>query len=354
MSQVLDLSNKADLLDARANELTAVINRDIFDIPPGDVTSPDDIARWKRFREDYHNAARNLQDFPFPLQLDFELNSMCNFRCSFCVHGYTKVPKKILPFETFKRVIDEAADYGLCSIKMNYINEPLLQKDIPEFIKYAKSKGVLNIYFASNGLLLNEEMGRRLIDAGLSKIMISLDAITPETFKIMRNSTRYEKVVENIHNFLDLRERMGVSWPMVRVNFLKTKLNAHEAEAFIDLWADVADAIGFQNQVGLPGIDDDLLPDNGVSIDLGMLHNKKKEFKCSFPFKLMVVDCDGNILPCCTFSGRELAMSNINDTTIKEAWESAKMRELKDLHRRGGYLENPVCAHCVRSSGAEV
>jgi radical SAM protein with 4Fe4S-binding SPASM domain len=313
-------------MNPRPHELTAVERRDLFDALPGG-TAVKDKPRWQNFREAYH-AAAELVAPEFPLQIDFELNSTCQMKCGFCLHGQGKVKKRELSFEQFCKVIDEGARYGLCSIKLNYINEPLLRSDLPRFVEYARSQGVLNVYFATNGLRLTEEMCRRLIDAKVSKIMISLDATTPETFLAMRRSKHFNEIVANIKRLIEMRQ----DYPLVRVNFLETLVNQHESQDFIDQWTGVADMIGFQQQVGLPGAEYELLTD----VD---------EFQCAFPFKLVVIDCDGNILPCCTFSGREMPMGNIADSTIAQAW--GRMNDLRALHLRGGYAENPVCAHCV-------
>ena len=37
-------------------------------------------------------------------------------------------------------VIDEGVKKGLKAIRLNYINEPLIRRDIIDFIKYAKKK----------------------------------------------------------------------------------------------------------------------------------------------------------------------------------------------------------------------
>jgi radical SAM protein with 4Fe4S-binding SPASM domain len=332
---------------SREHELTAVLGRDRFDACPGDISDPSDIERWSDYRKRYHEAA-SLKSFDFPLQIDFELNSTCNMRCGFCVHSYQKIKKKKLDFDTFKAVIDEGKQYGLCSIKLNYINEPLIIKDIAKYVRYAKENGVLNVYFATNGTLLSESIGRELIEAGLSKMMISLDATTPETFKRMRNSERYDEIVQNILSFIRLRDSMGVGYPMVRVNFLKTELNISESDEFINKWSGVADMIGFQDKVGLPGVDDDMLPDWGVSKSGSEdLLDRSEEFKCSFPFKMMVVDSNGDILPCCTFNGRDLPMGNINEMTIKQAWDSKKSVQLKEVHLGGNYRDVGPCVTCI-------
>ena len=326
---------------SRPSELTAVLNREFFEQPPEVCVSPQDINRWKSFRKKYHLAHELKYRSDFPLQIDFELNSHCNMKCSFCTHGNETVPVKKMNFETFKKTIDEGEKHGLVSIKLNYINEPLLRSDIWDFIKYARSKGILNIYFSTNGTKLTESNSIKLIESGVSKIMVSLDAVTPETFRLMRHSERFEEIIENVERFIRIRNSMGKTNPLLRVNFVKTDLNIHESDTFITFWKDKADALGFQDLVSVPGVKNKNTKPH------------KRNFRCSFPFKLSVVDVNGDVLPCCPFSGREMPIGAVRSTeaNIKTAWESKRRQDLINLHERGGYEENPICKHCINSGG---
>jgi radical SAM protein with 4Fe4S-binding SPASM domain len=203
----------------------------------------------------------------------------------------------------------------------------------------------LNVFIATNGSLLDEEMAHRLIDVRLSKIMISLDATTAETYRKMRNSVAFEKVKKNILGLLELRSRLGVDFPLVRVNFLRTALNAHEADDFLSFWKDKVDMVGFQDQLGIPGVESSWL----ATSDRSAFRN----FRCSFPFKHIVVATDGRLLPCCTFSGEKHSLGNIKTLSIREAWTGAYIESLRALHREGKYKENPVCSHCVGNGGPE-
>ena len=314
----------------RKHELTVVANRNKFDDVPSGVTNPIDIRRWHEFRAKYHRAQQLEDVSDFPLQIDFELNSTCQMKCGFCVHGDGKVAKQVLGFERFKKVIDEGARNNLVSIKLNYINEPLLLPDLTDYVDYARSQGVLNVYFATNGLLLTEDNSRKLIDAKVSKVMISLDATTPETFKLMRRSNHFERIVENICRLIEMRGELD--YPLVRVNFLKTEVNADEAEDFLKQWSGLADMVGYQEQLNRPGVTD-------VSND--------DDFQCAFPFKLVTVDSNGDILPCCTFSGRNMPLGNVDDNTISEAWNGRDREALKYLHKVGLGKLNEHCAHCM-------
>lgn len=324
----------------RENELTAVTERAVFDAYPGPNLgrTPEKQSRWVDFREKY-NAAHTANYVPdFPLQLDFELNSTCQLRCAFCLHGQQVVKRKDLPFELFLKAIQEAAEHNLVSVKFNYINEPLLVPDLERYIACARSFGVLNTYFATNGILLTQERARTLIASGLSKIMVSIDAATADTYRAVRGAWKFTEVVANVTEFVQLRERLGREFPKVRVNFVRTEVNAHEEEAFVKYWSGIADSIGLQTQVAVPGDNADLYRVQGVQQDAS-------EFKCSFPFKLLVIDASGNILPCCTFSGRSMPLGNIADTTLAEAWYRA--RGLRELHMQSRWQENPACKHCM-------
>jgi radical SAM protein with 4Fe4S-binding SPASM domain len=264
-------------------------------------------------------------------------------RCIFCLHGHHKVEHKVLDYETFCRIIDEGESYGLCSIKLNYINEPLLVKDLERYVAYARSRGVLNVYFAANGTLLTPSRSRSLIDAGVTRIMVSLDAFSAETFEEVRRSKRYDKIVENIHGLISIRDSLNRRNPLVRVNFLRTEQNQHEADDFLAYWESRVDMIGYQTLVNVPGI----------SFSAEGATEAPEGFRCSFPFKLMVVDSAGDILPCCTFSGRSMPMGNVANMTVKQAWDSVKMTALRRTHKMGGYKSNPICAACVASGGGE-
>ena len=149
-------------------------------------------------------------------------------------------------FEFFKELIDYSVDKGTKAIKLNYINEPLIRNDLIKFIDYAKKKGVLDIYFSTNGILLKDEISKKLINSGLTRIQISIDAVTQETYNKVRPGGDLKKILENIDNFLKIKKELKKTIPLVRVNFVKTEFNEFELEEFIKLWEDKVDMIGIQ------------------------------------------------------------------------------------------------------------
>ena len=283
------------------------------------------------------DSANNFEQLDHPVQLDIELNSGCNMACPFCLHGYTDIKNKNMPVDTYTRIIDEAAKIGVKSLKLNYINEPMLRKDLEDCIKYAKNAGIPNIYMVTNGTLLTKKRRQSIINSGITKIFISIDASTSEVYDSQRLDGRFPLVVNNVTSLIEERNKMGLEFPIIRVSFLKNSLNIHGAQDFEDFWSDKADLIAFQVMDEVPDLETNLTIKKENVSDEG----------CQFPFKQLVITTHGDILPCCKMSGMKLKIGNIDKITLTEAWESKFMKNLQKQHQGTGWKHNKICADCI-------
>ena len=142
--------------------------------------------------------------------------------------------------------------------------------------------------------------------------------------------------MRNVRRLVERRDELGLEFPKVRVSFLKNKINEHEAKLFEEQWIDVVDVITFQTMNKVPGI----------VTGLTLFENEKPK-PCSFPNKQLVVDSSGDILPCCKLWGKELAIGNIADMTLKEAWKSEKMESLRKAHAENNWEMISACRNCL-------
>ena len=291
----------------------------------------------------------------FPIQLDFELNYSCNLRCPMCTwSSEVSKDRSCFDLEKFKEIIDEGVKKGLKAIRLNYINEPLLRPDLHHFITYARSKGIIDIMFSTNGVLLRkQEQCEELIKAGLTKIQFSVDAVTPETYAQVRVGTTLEKVHQAIDLFISVKKQLQADLPLIRVNFVLGPHNKHEFLAFAEYWKSKdVDLIATQEYFPL-----DTVTQNGVKVlnfdkdgtkksEIGRFHS----FTCSIPFRQMTVRNSGEVLPCCSFYGAELVYGNVNKgETISQLWNSPQMKKMRAIHKEGNYQDNPICKKCVES-----
>ncbi len=280
-------------------------------------------------------ATENLKDIGHPLQLDIELNGGCNMTCPFCTHGQQVIPNLKMDADTYKRTIDSAVALGIRSVKLNYINEPLMRRDLEELIEYAMRAGMLNSYFVTNGLLLTKKRRARLLESGLTKLFCSIDAATSSIYDQQRTDGRFEIVRGNVQAFIAERNAAGREFPQVVVSFLRNKINQHEAEMFESQWEGIADVINFQTMNEVPDTD------TGLTLGIG-----EPEYGCKFPFKQIVIDHKGNILPCCKLAGAKLRIGNIDTMHLWDAW--LQMKSLREMHGNGEWQRHPICSKCMR------
>ena len=85
----------------------------------------------------------------------------------------------------FKKIVDEAAHYNLPSLGVMVNDEPLLVKNLPERINYAREKGIMDIIMTTNGNLFNEKKLEEVVDAGVNDFILSRLA-SEETYKKTR------------------------------------------------------------------------------------------------------------------------------------------------------------------------
>jgi len=332
-----------------------------------------DKEKFIEYRQQWADATSLKKVTDFPIQLDFELNYSCNFTCPMCTWNAESTEGKgqatWFDFEVFKEVLDDAMLKGLKAIRLNYINEPLIRKDITKFIEYARKVGILDIYFSTNGSLLTDDISRDLIKSGLFRLQISLDAYTKETFEKIRTGGNFDDVIKNILRFLEIRDELGSKLPTLRVNFVRTEINKHELDEFVKFWENKADSIGIQDLVGVM---DGFGKKSEEELEKMKLDNN---FRCAQPFQHLTLRYDGTVLPCCTFFGAEIPVAQLKTNkdvkfstidniglldkslkskliigTIQDIWKSKQMETLREIHRKGEFWKHPVCKKCVLST----
>jgi radical SAM protein with 4Fe4S-binding SPASM domain len=294
------------------------------------------------YRRLWHQAEHSRKALDFPIHIDFELNDVCNQKCVMCPRndatlarnwGMTVNTGKRMSFETFRRVIDEAASLGTKSINVGGFSEPFIHSELVRMLTYAHSKGILDSICISNGVLMDETTARGILESGLTRLYISLDAYTDDTYRKIRGSG-FEKAKANLLRFLELRNKKSSEpLPWVRVSFVVMNENVHEKDDFIRFWSGKVDHVDIQKY---------MTPT--LSMDPKIL-KKQKQFECFEPWRRLAVRANGKILPCCVFRGELLDLGNIQETSLEMVWKSEKLEKI-----RSAILKDSlgVCAICQR------
>ena len=99
----------------------------------------------------------------------------CNLKCKHCYQDADETQEKELTTQEAFTMIDQIVKAGF-KIMIFSGGEPLLRSDIFELVAYAASKGLRPV-FGTNGVLITEEVARRLKECGAMAMGISIDSL---------------------------------------------------------------------------------------------------------------------------------------------------------------------------------
>jgi putative metalloenzyme radical SAM/SPASM domain maturase len=115
------------------------------------------------------------------------------------------------------------------ALVLNGIGEPLLHRGLEGFIRRAKElmpKGSW-VGFQSNAMLLNESRALSLAEAGLDRVCLSMDALNPDTFRMIREGGEVADLENALHVLRLAKEKTG-SALSIGVEFVVMRENARE------------------------------------------------------------------------------------------------------------------------------
>ena len=278
-------------------------------------------SRFREYRQKWKEWPESFTVGEFPLFLDIEVTSVCNLKCPFCATTYhsDEIEKGFISSKIVKKIIDEGADNGLYGVKFNYRGEPLLHPDIHKFVKYAKNKGLIDVYFNTNALRLTEDIAVKLIDSGLDRISISIEGYTKETYEKNRVGSDFETVLRNVQKLKELKDRLGVEYPLVRIQTVLLPELIDYLAKYKNFWLSWADEVAY--------------------LDYKEMKARKKgiayPWACPQLWQRMQVWWDGTLLPCNHDDEARLLQGNIHKMSIKEGWNSEFLNSVRQKHKEG-------------------
>ena len=276
----------------------------------------------------------------------------CNFQCGYCIFS---VPKKdryfisdkiMMSLDLYKKCVDEVAKFPnkVKVIRFVGIGEPLLHKDIVEMVRYTAEKDVANVIeILSNGVLLTPQMSDDLIEAGLNRLVISLQGTTAEKYKdVSKANIDYDKFVENLKYFYDNKKDAQVYLKIVDCALE----NKEDEKKFYDIFGDICDTIAIEHAVPIH---------TGVEFE-GVIRDKKSEVTqfgtpladvevCPQPFFTMQINPDGKVVPCYSFEYPEI-MGDCNNETVYDIWNGEKFQKFRRKMLDGVDKICDTCANC--------
>jgi radical SAM protein with 4Fe4S-binding SPASM domain len=317
---------------------------------------------------------------PLPTNLYFEVTNRCNLPCQTCVRTFNlhEAERDPLPQELKQAA---AALPALRRIVLHGIGEPLLNKNLPQMVRFAKAQGAW-VLFNSNGVLLDRAWQDTLIDCGLDELRISIDAASPETFRRIRGAPVFDRIVTNLKQFVIRKVERGVMHPALSLWMVAMRSNVAELPALVDLAAEIGiTEVYFQrlvyNGLGVAQSAESLhgetegnvaaivqeavrrgetrgvaLRASGATTPLESLQptdQPRPWSRCRRPWDTTYVTAHGKVLPCCIapFAHQDfqsLVLGDLNRQSLEDVWRGERYQEFRRRHQTDE--PHPCCRTC--------
>ncbi len=291
-----------------------------------------------------------------PLSMYIEPTKVCNFKCFYCMHSTrdnadSELKKsgfdvEHMDMDFYKKLVKDIMEFPSQPKRICFsgLGEPLANKNLPEMVKLLRDAGFEGrIDVISNGSLLTPEMSDALIEAGLSRIQISVQGLDNETYKeVCGISYDIEKLKENIEYFYKNKKDSSIY-----VKIIDSILKGREdEEKFFAMFKNICDTIFVEHLVVMQ----QQMGDHEGKVDgtrnlMGEYVEPRKV--CAVMFYFLQVTIDGGTYPCSTPGLlKSLSMGNAKEKTLVEIWNDNKRNGLIRKNLIDGYVSIPACSEC--------
>lgn len=307
----------------------------------------------------YHvsKAAKKVAISGLPISISIEPTTSCNLRCPECPSGlrsFTR-PTGMLDEKLFRNVIDQLAP-TLSYLTFYFQGEPFLHPGFLQMVQYASSKGIYTAT-STNAHYLTEQAAHRTIDAGLDRLIISLDGTTQAAYESYRIGGSLSKVIEGTRTMVAAKRARKSTTPHIVFQFLVVGPNEHQIpdvhrlakELHVDqVVLKTAQIYEYEN--GSPLIPkQDKYSRYRQNRDGSYSVKNRLENHCWKMWQSCVITWDGKVVPCCFDKDAHFSMGSLQDDSFAEIWNGESYNEFRQsvLVSRS---KIEMCRNCTEGS----
>jgi sulfatase maturation enzyme AslB (radical SAM superfamily) len=283
--------------------------------------------------------------FIIPARMQIETIYGCNIRCKMCPFSKPNPPRKkqTMSMDLYKKIIDQMVPYveHLKLLDLWGVGEPLLDPQICERIKYAKSKGFRSVAIATNIMLMNDKMQDDLLESGIDTIILGIDGTTKSVHESLRVGTDFDKVMEYAQSIIEKRNKGNYKTRFI-TRFVKQSANEHQWEDYKKYWKsklseEKKDMIISYNV--RPWYQE-------VSAGGSNYNEHISKLPCHHVFDRLIILVDGRVPMCCgDLDLGKLIMGDANDTPLIDIFNCDEYKRIRTIHLEDKNKIN-MCKEC--------
>jgi radical SAM protein with 4Fe4S-binding SPASM domain len=315
--------------------------------------------------------------YTYPQVIQFGVTNKCNIRCWFCGTRFIRgKDRKELPIELYRKVAKDFFPFAN-QIKFNQDGEFFLHPHFEEMLLTA-SRFPAETEVCTNGMLLDDEIARFLVEKKIHLLTISMDGATPKTVESIRSGLDFNRVMANIQNINRWKLHHHSGLPVLSFHCAAMKRNLDELVLLIELAHKMeVDLVNIAHVVIYDWMDEYESPFYHKELCNRVMEEARRRAEeleitlvCPKPFSLQKEDCqndgnvgescssgvaickipwdhvilrpNGDVVPCCMMWEGEEVMGNLFEAGLREIWNNERYRHLRKTVNR-----SPELAKCI-------
>lgn len=287
---------------------------------------------------------------PFPPAISIELSGVCNLSCPECVTGagLTVRNNRFMDYDLAEKIALQTKSI-IFSAWLYFQGEPMMH---PRFFDITELFRGMKPVISTNGHFLDVESCNRLASAGIKKIIIPYDGITPAVYGLYRRGGDHERVTGGIRTLAAVIRKQRSSLK-IELQFLMHRGNVHEEAAVANFARSVGAEFRIKSmQVLAPEragewIADDTHRTRYIKTGERWRPAGSPSRGCLRMWTTPVVTTDGDVLPCCFDKNGAHAMGNLSNCTFSEIWNGRKYRAFRETVVKSRDLTD-ICRECIQ------
>ncbi len=280
-----------------------------------------------------------------PAFLKIEPSSVCNLKCLGCRQGKTAdlvdLSHGSMTLETFLKILDQTSMY-LLEISFYLWGEPLLNKQLAQMVKLASDRDIASVV-STNLHFMDENTACSLLDAGVTRIIVALDGMSPETYEAVRLGGDFAKAKRGLDTLASAKRKRGMKYPTIEWQYIETTNNSKEIEA----------AKAYASEIGIDYftvlVDWARRADNAELTASRAKAKARLKSRCPWLWFAAAFQWNGDMFPCChTAKKRDSLMANNGLGRIYEVWNGLEYRSARLLFKNQDATVKPEtpCHKC--------
>jgi len=246
----------------------------------------------------------------------------------------------------FKKIIDEISG-KVYDINLFHRGEPLLNRDIVSMVSYAAGRGI-KTRIHTNATLMDKDLSRKLILAGLDLISFSFDGYTKEEYEKNRSGADFSENIGRIVDFLKVKKELRSKKPysIIQVIQQKEKLSRSEIRRQREIFLK-----NFKN-LPLNKIVTRIPHNWGGLLELNGPDKKRKmgskKSLCTFPWYSLTIFYDGRVFLCPQDFEGKICLGDLNNERINEVFNGKIIKRMRNTFIAGEAGNMIPCKDCDR------